>query len=118
MPEKSGDGADNGGGTDADAGTGPDVEGGPRAASDAGTSVDPSVLHLSPAEREARGITDDEVREAFRAVLVRGTEAQKDLSGVTLPDLSLDRIALESVDRHPVDLSGATIEGLSLTHAR
>ena len=80
--------------------------------------VDPSILHLSPSEREARGITDDDVREAFRAVVVDGTADEKDLSGVTLPAVSLDRRTVESVDRHPVDLSGATVESLSLEYAR
>ncbi|WP_049924292.1 pentapeptide repeat-containing protein [Halopiger djelfimassiliensis] len=80
--------------------------------------VDPSILHLSPAEREARGITDDDVREAFRAVLVSGTDEQKDLRGVTLPSLSLDRATITSADRNPVDLSGATIEELSLEYSR
>ncbi|WP_222915183.1 potassium channel family protein [Natrinema sp. SYSU A 869] len=123
MEDKSGDEAGRGDGATANEGDGSDIDDRTVAESDgrlqtgAGSSVDPSVLHLSPAEREARGITDDEVRETFRAVLVRGTKAQKDLSGVTLPELSLDRTALESVDRHPVDLSGATIEGLSLTYA-
>ncbi|ELZ07034.1 pentapeptide repeat-containing protein [Natrialba aegyptia] len=87
-------------------------------AADDPATVDPSILHLSPAEREARGITDDDVRETFRTVLERGTEDQKDLSGVTLPALALDRTTLESVDRYPVDLSGATIEALSLSHSR
>lgn len=85
---------------------------------DVPADVDPSILHLSPDEREARGLTDDDVRETFYAVVTCGTAAQKDLRGVTLPELSLDRRTIESVDRHPVDLSEATIEGLSLEYAR
>lgn len=91
---------------------------GDQAGTVADETVDPSPLHLSPAEREARGITDDDVRETFRSVLVHGTEEQKDLSGATLPEISLRRTTLESVDRHPVDLTGATIEALSLEYTR
>ncbi|WP_459191246.1 pentapeptide repeat-containing protein [Halosimplex sp. J119] len=80
-------------------------------------SVDDSVLHLSPDEREQQGVTDDEVREAFLAVLREGDADQKDLRGVTLPAIDLDRRTIEGVDRHPVDLREATIESLSASFA-
>ncbi|PCR92279.1 pentapeptide repeat-containing protein [Natrinema ejinorense] len=102
----------------ASAGSDPLTESDSRLAAETSVDVDPSILHLSPAQREARGISDDEVREKFRSVLVYGTDAQKELGDVTLPEISLDRTTLTSVDRHPIDLSGATIEGLSLEHTR
>ncbi|WP_123538007.1 pentapeptide repeat-containing protein [Halosimplex salinum] len=79
--------------------------------------VDVSVLHLSPAEREERGVDDDEVREAFLAVARHGDADQKDLRGVTLPAIELDRRTLEGVDRHPIDLRNATVQSLSATFA-
>ncbi|SEQ85106.1 pentapeptide repeat-containing protein [Natrinema salaciae] len=124
MADEAGGAAERDDRADADERTGTEAERGTlegtddRFATSASRDVDPAILRLSPAEREARGITDDEVRETFRSVLVYGSEEQKELEGVTLPELSLDRTTLESVDRHPVDLSGATIEGLSLGHAR
>ncbi|WP_247003643.1 pentapeptide repeat-containing protein [Halosolutus gelatinilyticus] len=110
MPERSGNETGSGGET-AD-------QSGDLLATATPAEVDPSVLHLSPAEREARGITDDEVRETFRTVITYGTAEQKNLRGVALPELSLDRLTLESLDRHPVDLTGATIDGLSLEYTR
>jgi len=84
---------------------------------DATEAVDASVLHLSPEERAERGVSDDEVREAFHAVLRAGDAEDKDLRGVTLPAVELDRQTVEGVDRHPVDLRDATIESLSATFA-
>ena len=82
------------------------------------SDVDGSVLHLSPSEREARGIDDDEVRQAFLAVARRGSADQKDLRGVHLPAMSLDYRIVEGTDRHPIDLRGATIDSLSAVEAR
>jgi len=79
--------------------------------------VDPSVLHLSPEERDHRGVTDGEVREAFLAVARYGDAEQKDLRGVHLPSLPLDRITLDGADRYPIDLRGATVDGLSAEFA-
>lgn len=75
--------------------------------------ADPSVLRLSPAERDERGVTPAEVSAALLAVAREGNAAAKDLRGVTLPAVSLDRVTVEPVDRHPLDLRGAEIESLS-----
>lgn len=79
--------------------------------------TDSSVLHLTPEERAEQGVSDDEVREAFLAVVREGDGDQKDLQGVTLPAIELDRLTIEGIDRHPVDLRDATIESLSATFA-
>ncbi|MFB6152427.1 MAG: pentapeptide repeat-containing protein [Haloarculaceae archaeon] len=86
------------------------VAGGVTADREAVTERDLTVLHLSPAERDERGISDEEVREAFLAVARYGDAEQKDLRGVTLPELALDRLVLDGADRHPIDLRDATIE--------
>jgi len=78
------------------------------------TTVDPSVLHLSPAERNERDISDAEVQAAFLAVARHGDASQKDLRRVDLPTLTLDRQTIEGVDRHAIDLRNASIEGISL----
>lgn len=70
-------------------------------------------LHLSPEERAERGVTDEDVREAFLAVAQAGDAEQKNLGDVTLPDLSLDRLHVDSENRHPLDLTGATIGDIS-----
>ncbi|WP_436926381.1 pentapeptide repeat-containing protein [Halosimplex amylolyticum] len=98
----------------ASAGAAAEVMRADRAATD---GVDASVLHLSPEERAERGIDDDEVTEAFLEVARRGDAADKDLRGVTLPALDLDRQTVEGTDRHPIDLRDATIESLSATFA-
>ncbi|WP_136688931.1 pentapeptide repeat-containing protein [Halorhabdus amylolytica] len=69
------------------------------------------ILRLSPAERRDRGIDEQTVSEAFLVVARRGNAEQKDLRGITLPALDLDRQRLEGVDKHPIDLREATIEG-------
>jgi len=79
--------------------------------------VDRSVLHLSPEERAEQGVSDDDVRAAFLDVLRRGDAEAKDLRGVTLPAIELDRLTVEGADRHPVDLRDATVESLSATFA-
>jgi hypothetical protein len=84
-------------------------EGGPTAAAE--------VLHCSPDERAERGIDDDDVREAFLTVVRDGDAETKDLRGVDLPAIELDRLTVEGDDRHPVDLRGATVESLSATFA-
>jgi len=84
---------------------------------DAAGSVDTSVLHLTPEERAEQGVSDDEVRTAFLAALREGGADEKDLRGVTLPAIELDRLTVEGVDRHPIDLRNATIESLSATFA-
>ncbi|MFB6206033.1 MAG: pentapeptide repeat-containing protein [Haloglomus sp.] len=77
-------------------------------------AVDTEVLHLTPAERAERGVTDAEVRAALLAVARSGDREDKDLRGVELPALDLDRLTVEGADRHPLDLREATIEALSL----
>jgi len=81
--------------------------------SETDTTVDTSILHLSPAERREQGIDDDDVRAAFLAVARHGDADQKDLRGVTLPTLTLDRQTIAGVDRHAIDLRNATIAGIS-----
>jgi len=71
------------------------------------------VLRASPAERDERGLTDDDVRAAFRTVIDEGDREEKDLSGVTLPALDLDYEVVDGTNKHPVDLRGATVEKLS-----
>jgi uncharacterized protein YjbI with pentapeptide repeats len=85
---------------------------------DSHPAVDTSVLHLSPSERAERGIGADDVREALLAVARHGDADEKDLRGITLPALSLDRLRIDADDRHPLDLRGATIEELSAANAR
>jgi len=75
------------------------------------SEVDTSVLQLSPAERDERGIDDETVVAAFLAVARDGSPEAKDLQGITLPALPLDRVVVEGSDRHPIDLRDATIEG-------
>ena len=70
-----------------------------------------TILQLSPAERRAEGIDEETVTEAFLAVARRGSAEQKDLRGITLPELDFDRQHIEGKDRHPIDLRNATIEG-------
>jgi hypothetical protein len=82
---------------------------------EADRTVDTSVLHLSPAERTERDISDEEVRAAFLAAARHGDPDQKDLRGVTLPTLTLDKQTIEGVDRHAIDLRNATIAGISAT---
>lgn len=74
---------------------------------------DTEILHLSPDDRADRGVTTDEVRDAFLAVARFGDAEQKDLGDVTLPELSLDRLRIDSDNRHPLDLTGATIGDIS-----
>ncbi|WP_254521976.1 pentapeptide repeat-containing protein [Natrinema caseinilyticum] len=124
MDDKIREGSKKSGGSDDESGTSTETsdetleEGGDLVAPGTPTDVDSSILHLSSAEREARGITDEEISEAFRSVLAHGSDEQKNLRGVTLPEITLDRATLRSVDRHPVDLSGSTIEGLSLEYSK
>jgi len=75
------------------------------------------VVQASPAERAERGLTDDDVRAAFRTVVAEGDRAAKDLSGVTLPALELDFEVVDGTNKHPVDLRGATVERLTAAHA-
>ncbi|QLH77039.1 pentapeptide repeat-containing protein [Halosimplex rubrum] len=86
---------------------------------DAGDGLGPAteVLRLSPGERAERGIGDETVREAFLTVVREGDADAKDLRGVELPAIDLDRLTVEGADRHPVDLRGATIESLSARFA-
>ncbi|MEZ3117336.1 potassium channel family protein [Halobaculum sp. MBLA0147] len=79
--------------------------------------VDTAVLHMSPAERAERGVDDETVREAFLAVARHGDAADKDLRGVTLPALSVDRLQIDPDDRHPLDLREATVEAFSAEEA-
>ena len=81
------------------------------------TGVDTSVLHLSPAERAERGVGSTRVREALLAVARHGDADEKDLRGVTLPELSFDRLQIDADDRHPMDLRGETVDGPSATDA-
>ncbi|WP_135365309.1 pentapeptide repeat-containing protein [Halosimplex halophilum] len=94
----------------------------PGAAADArepgdGPAAAAEVLHLSPDERAERGVDDDDVRAAFLTVVREGDAEAKDLRGVELPAIKLDRLTVEGADRHPVDLRGATVESLSATFA-
>lgn len=75
------------------------------------------VVRLSPDEREARGVTEDEVRAAFRTVIERGDREAKDLRGVTLPALDMDFEVIDGENKHPVDLRGATVESIRAEHA-
>ncbi|GAB7094203.1 hypothetical protein JCM30237_13550 [Halolamina litorea] len=80
--------------------------------------VDTEILRLSPDQRRARGVTDDAVRAAFYAAVIDGDREQKDLSGATLPGLSLSYAVVGGDDNHPIDLRGATITGhLDVDHA-
>jgi hypothetical protein len=72
------------------------------------------VLRASPTERDERGLTDDDVRAAFRTVVAEGDREEKDLSGITLPALDLDYEVVDGTNKHPVDLRGATVERLSV----
>lgn len=76
-----------------------------------------AALRMGPDERRERGLSPDDVREAFLTVAARGTRDDKRLDDVTLPELDLDHEVVEGGDNHPVDLSGASIEGLSAVHA-
>ncbi|ELZ29620.1 hypothetical protein C475_01686 [Halosimplex carlsbadense 2-9-1] len=82
-----------------------------------GSALAAEVLHLSPNERAERGIGEEAVREAFLTVVREGDAEAKDLRGVELPAIELNRLTVEGADRHPVDLRGATVESLSATFA-
>ena len=75
------------------------------------------IVHLSPAERDARDVTDDDVRAAFRTVIEQGDREAKDLQGVTLPALDLDYEVVDGTNKHPVDLRGASVAAISADRA-
>jgi uncharacterized protein YjbI with pentapeptide repeats len=79
--------------------------------------ADRCVFHMDAAAREAAGLRPDEVRNRFETAVESGEEADNDLVGADLPHLVLDYRVIEGADRHPVDLRGATIEGLDFTHS-
>jgi len=82
-----------------------------------GPAAAAELLHLTPAERAERGVSDDDVRAAFLTVVREGDAAAKDLRGVELPAIDLDRLTVEGADRHPIDLRGATVASLSARFA-
>ncbi|QPV64433.1 pentapeptide repeat-containing protein [Halosimplex litoreum] len=86
---------------------------------DAGGDVEAAteVLRCSPDERAERGVSDDDVRAAFLTVVREGDADAKDLRGVELPAIELDRLTVDGADRHPVDLRGATVASLSARFA-
>lgn len=75
------------------------------------TSIDTSILELSPEERRERGVSPEDVNAALVAVLESDDAEEKRLGDVTLPRIDLDFVAVEGTDNHPLDLRGATIEG-------
>ncbi|MFB6162135.1 MAG: pentapeptide repeat-containing protein [Halococcoides sp.] len=79
--------------------------------------VDISVLWASPETRRDRGVGAADLEAALLAVLRSGGPAEKDLQGVDLPAIDLERTTVEGTDRTPLDLRGATIESLSFVHS-
>lgn len=80
--------------------------------------VDISILHMTQSERDEQKITNENVAEALKAVAKHGGKEQKNLSGVTLPPISLDRCRIESENNHPLILNQSTIEELSAKGAK
>lgn len=99
---------------------------------------DGSILELSPAEREARGVSPADVQRALRDVVAHGSREEKIFEGCSFPELDLDYEVLDGANRHPlvfrecsfghvsaehadvrlpVRFEGCTIEGLSLPQA-
>jgi len=77
-----------------------------------------SVLELSPAEREERGIGTDAVRDALVAVVNRGDRDEKTFEGRTFPELELDYLDVGGENNHPVVFRDCTFEeGVSVEHA-
>ena len=77
-----------------------------------------SVLELSPAEREERGIEADTVRDALVAVVSRGDRDEKTFEGRTFPELELDYLDVGGENNHPVVFRDCTFEeGISVEHA-
>jgi uncharacterized protein YjbI with pentapeptide repeats len=79
--------------------------------------ADVCVFHMDEATRESVGLEPADVRDRLVATVSSADEADKRLVGATLPHLELDHRVVEGEDRHPVDLRGATIEGLNLHHS-
>lgn len=76
-----------------------------------------TVLTLSPAERDDRGITRTEVAAALRTVMADGGREAKVLEGCTLPRLEFDYETLEGATNHPVVFEDCTIDAVTLDHA-
>lgn len=76
------------------------------------------VLAMSPAERREAGIDERDVNDALLTVANHGDREDKALGAVTLPGIDLDYALVDGADRHPLDLTGATVEGpISAVHA-
>ena len=61
-----------------------------------------AILELTPKEREQRGVTTTEVRDALLDIIQRGDQQAKVFEGCTFPELTLDYREVESTNKHPV----------------
>jgi uncharacterized protein YjbI with pentapeptide repeats len=77
-----------------------------------------SLLDLSPAERDERGIEADTVCDALVTVVSRGDRTQKTFEDCTFPELGLDYLDVGRDNNHPVEFHDCTFEdGISVEHA-
>jgi len=75
-------------------------------------------FHMDPAQRDAAGITDEAVVEAFTAQIREGDAELRTFLGATLPEISLSHIEIEAADQHPIDLRHATVpDGITITES-
>jgi uncharacterized protein YjbI with pentapeptide repeats len=75
-------------------------------------------FHMDPAQREAAGIADESVVEAFTQLIREGDSELRTFLGATLPEISLSHIEIEAVDQYPIDLRHTTIpDGITITES-
>lgn len=72
---------------------------------------DRCAFHLPPAEREAAGVSDVDLREAFLADVRSGDDRRKILIGARLAGLDLSSLVLDGEDLGRIGFEEVTIEG-------
>ena len=75
------------------------------------------TLQRSPAERDARGTSPDDVQEALQAVIEGGSREEKILDDCTLPALDFDYETVDGDNRHPVVFRNCDVGRVSAERA-
>lgn len=86
--------------------------------SESSPTIDTSLLDLSPAERDDRDITAEDVHHALLDVIRRGSKQDKILTECTFPALDFTYHDLDGENNHPVVFRDCTFEGgIDAAHA-
>jgi uncharacterized protein YjbI with pentapeptide repeats len=86
--------------------------------SESSVRVDTSLLDLTPAERDKRDITAEDITRALLDVLRHGSKQDKIFTGCTFPSLALSYHDLDGENNHPIVFRDCTFEGgIDVTHA-